>query len=65
VSWPGGLYGHGMHEFVIRELEIGYRAATMEDLEWLTGLGVWVDLALESQRSSALAASPLTTNRPI
>jgi hypothetical protein len=27
------LYGHGMHEFVLRELEIGTRAARYEDSE--------------------------------
>lgn len=32
-GWPGGLYGIGMHDFVIRELEIGSRAAAYEDSE--------------------------------
>lgn len=28
-----GLYSNGMHEFVLRELEIGWRAAMVEDSE--------------------------------
>lgn len=28
-----GLYGNGMHDFVLRELEIGRRAASCEDSE--------------------------------
>ena len=28
-----GLYGKGMHDFILRELEIGYRAAVVEDSE--------------------------------
>ena len=40
-----GLYGQGMHNFILRELEIGYRAAAAEDTEWFTGLGVWVDIS--------------------
>lgn len=28
-----GIYGKGMHDFVLRELEIGYRAAVTEDSE--------------------------------
>ena len=39
-SKVGGLYGQGMHNFILRELEIGYRAAAAEDEEWFTGLGV-------------------------
>lgn len=31
--WPGGLYSNGMHDFVLRELEIGRRAAACEDSE--------------------------------
>jgi hypothetical protein len=32
--WPWGLYGAGMHYFIIRELEIGSRAALCEDSEY-------------------------------
>ena len=28
-----GLYGHGMHDLVLREVEIGIRAALYEDME--------------------------------
>lgn len=28
-----GLYGHGMHDFILRECEIGLRAAMCEDSE--------------------------------
>jgi hypothetical protein len=31
--WPFGLYGQGMHDFIIREIEIGQRAALFEDME--------------------------------
>jgi len=44
-SKVGGLHGHGMHDFILRELEIGFRAAAAEDTEWFTGLGVWVDIS--------------------
>lgn len=27
------VYGKGMHEFVLREIELGYRAAVTEDQE--------------------------------
>lgn len=35
-----GLYGKGMHDFVLREFEIGKRAATVEDEELNGGYGV-------------------------
>lgn len=35
TGWPFGLYGHGMHDFVLRELEIGTRAALAEDAEYV------------------------------
>jgi hypothetical protein len=28
-----GLYGHGMHDFILRELEVGFRVAAQEDSE--------------------------------
>ncbi len=31
--FPGGLYGPGMHDYIIREIEIGPRAALCEDME--------------------------------
>ena len=37
MEWPGGLYGAGMHDYVIREIEIGGRAALYEDLEAAEG----------------------------
>lgn len=30
----GGLYSTGMHDFVMRELELGFRATAAEDMEW-------------------------------
>lgn len=38
-----GLYSHGMHDFVLRELEIGNRAAMYEDSE-LNGWSALNDL---------------------
>jgi hypothetical protein len=32
--WKWGLYGHGMHDFILREIEIGARAAMYEDSEY-------------------------------
>lgn len=46
VTWPFGLYGHGMHDFVMRELEIGHRAATYEDSE-ACGWSALMDLSYE------------------
>jgi hypothetical protein len=31
MSWPGGLYSNGMHDFVLREAEVGFRVALAED----------------------------------
>ena len=45
-SYPLGLYGSGMHDFVMRELEIGRRAATYEDLE-ACGWSALMDLSYE------------------
>jgi hypothetical protein len=33
MSWPFGLYSKGMPDLVVRELEIGTRAAAYEDDE--------------------------------
>lgn len=33
-----GLYGNGMHDFVLRELEVGFRVACAEDDEAI-GMG--------------------------
>ena len=41
--WPGGLYSNGMHDFVLRELEIGRRAAAYEESE-AVGWGALMDL---------------------
>lgn len=41
-----GIYGSGMHDFVIRELEIGRRAAACEDSE-ACGFDAIFDLAYE------------------
>ena len=30
-SWPGGLYSSGMHDFVLRDAEVGTRVALAED----------------------------------
>lgn len=43
MVWPMGLYGSGMHDFVLREAEIGWRAAVNEDSE-STGAGPMLDL---------------------
>lgn len=31
MTWPGGLYSNGMHDFVLREAEAGTRVAMAED----------------------------------
>ncbi len=31
------LYGHGMHDFILRECEVGTRVAMAEDSEWCLG----------------------------
>ena len=45
MNWPFGLHGPGMHDFILREIEIGTRAAMAEDSEWNTGMGIWVDIS--------------------
>lgn len=37
------VYGHGMHDFILREVEVGTRVALAEDDE-LCGLGPLFDL---------------------
>lgn len=41
-----GLYGPGMHDFVIREMEVGTRAAICEDSE-TCGYSALFDLSYE------------------
>jgi hypothetical protein len=40
------IYGSGMHDFILRELEIGTRAAMAEDDE-ACGFGALFDLSFE------------------
>lgn len=42
-----GLYSTGMHSYVMRELELGRRAAACEDSE-MCGLGEWVDVSFKA-----------------
>lgn len=44
--YPFGLYGNGMHDFVMRELEVGWRVAAAEDDE-ACGFGPLFDLSYE------------------
>lgn len=37
MTWPGGLYGAGMHDFVLREAEVGTRVAMAEDEDAVMG----------------------------
>lgn len=40
-----GLYGSGMHDFILDELELGTRVAMGLDSENNAKMGVWVDLS--------------------
>jgi hypothetical protein len=42
-----GLYGKAMHDYVMREIEIGHRAAACEDSEWNAGWSAIDDLTYE------------------
>lgn len=33
MRWPGGLYGNGMHDFILMEAELGFRVAAAQDDE--------------------------------
>jgi len=44
-TWTG-LYSKGMHSFILRETEIGFRAAAAEDDE-ACGLGPLIDYMFE------------------
>lgn len=46
MSYPFGLYSHGIHDFIIRECEIGFRAARYEEDE-LDGWSAITDLQYE------------------
>lgn len=58
----GGLFGHGMHDFVLRELEVGERAALAEDDE-ACGFGPLLDASyaeyLRTCRERMLPGTPL------
>lgn len=41
----GGLYGNGMHDFILRECEIGFRVAAAEESE-MCGFGPLFDLQM-------------------
>jgi hypothetical protein len=41
--WGSGLYSSAMHDFVMRELEVGFRVAAAEDSE-ACGFGPLLDL---------------------
>jgi hypothetical protein len=47
MQWPFGLYGAGMHDYILREIEIGPRAAMCEDSETNTGWNAIHDLLYE------------------
>lgn len=46
MVFPFGLYGSGMHDFVLREAEVGTRVAVCEDNEQC-GWGALEDLSFE------------------
>lgn len=46
MSYPFGLYSNGMHDFIVREIEIGYRAALYEEGEYSTGLSALDDVSM-------------------
>lgn len=53
-SWPGGLYSSGMHDFVLREAEVGTRVALAEDEDAYMGADFRLYLAeLTADRDSA------------
>lgn len=45
--WPHGLYGPGMHDYIVREIEIGTRAASAQDAEDC-GFSALLDLIYEA-----------------
>ncbi len=48
----GGLYGKGMHDFILRELEVGFRVASAEDSEYC-GFGPLIDyMFMEDMKNS-------------
>jgi len=47
MSYSFGLYRHGMHDFIIRECEIGYRAAMYEETERFDKWSALDDLRFE------------------
>lgn len=42
-----GLYGNGMHDFILDEEMLGFRVACGLDAENNCGMGVWVDLSYQ------------------
>lgn len=49
MDWPFGLYGAGMHDWLIDELELGTRVAHFMDSENVEPSRIWF-LALEVEQ---------------
>lgn len=52
MGYPGGIYGKGMHSFIIDELELGTRAATAIDYETVDPLGWYYDIRYQQEMTS-------------
>lgn len=49
MTYPFGLNGPGMHNYIIDGIELGKRAATFLDNETAFPWSWWVDIVLESE----------------
>lgn len=54
VGLGGGVYGHGMHDYIIDELEIGARAAMFLDSENNCGWSALWDLMYEMDEGAGM-----------
>jgi hypothetical protein len=48
--WPFGLYGNGMHDYVMAEIELGERVAVAFDSKYSLGDDALADLMYEESR---------------
>jgi hypothetical protein len=58
-----GLFGPGMHDFVIRELEVGFRVAAHEDSE-ACGFGPLFDEMVRHEMQRDQETGPQTAQDP-
>lgn len=61
-NWPGGLYGRGMHGFILDEAMLGTRVAMAQDAEDCEG--AWGAYIFSTMTPEDLDVPPLDADWP-